>query len=272
LSEKIIKEDLSRVGECVTRSIYKLDLSYERCEDKGEIFTKIVSNFTYNDEKETLKAKQISYPPNPKTSFNSKRCVKRECPKPREKAFIYIFYGCAGQLDEFYFLHKRIERRRVEYARDSYRDELFDLPPHSYSRVLPRSYSRASSRTFSRAFPRTSSRALPQFAYGPNHHSYGFGARENRCVPRRFEHGPHPHLGDHFSRRPGIPAGGAHTHFELRQLDGTHFSRHGSCPTRPNSELQRIVKIPSGRMVKCWIPKIYLTNPSTEPSTPSRPM
>jgi hypothetical protein len=27
-----------------------------------------------------------------------------------------------------------------------------------------------------------------------------------------------------------------------------------------------------GRMVKCWIPKIYLTNPSTEPSNFSRPM
>jgi hypothetical protein len=32
------------------------------------------------------------------------------------------------------------------------------------------------------------------------------------------------------------------------------------------------VKTSSGRMVKCWIPKIYLTNPSTEPSTLSHPM
>jgi hypothetical protein len=32
------------------------------------------------------------------------------------------------------------------------------------------------------------------------------------------------------------------------------------------------VKISSGRMVKCWISKIYLTNPSMEPLTPSRPM
>jgi hypothetical protein len=36
--------------------------------------------------------------------------------------------------------------------------------------------------------------------------------------------------------------------------------------------VQRTVKISSGRMVKCWIPKIYLTNLSTEPSTISRPM
>jgi hypothetical protein len=32
------------------------------------------------------------------------------------------------------------------------------------------------------------------------------------------------------------------------------------------------VKTSSGRMVKCWIPKIYLTNPNTEPSTSSCPM
>jgi hypothetical protein len=31
------------------------------------------------------------------------------------------------------------------------------------------------------------------------------------------------------------------------------------------------VKTSSGHMVKCWIPKIYLTNPSTEPSTFSHP-
>jgi hypothetical protein len=32
------------------------------------------------------------------------------------------------------------------------------------------------------------------------------------------------------------------------------------------------VKTSSGRMVMCWIPKIYLTNPITEPSTSFRPM
>jgi hypothetical protein len=68
-----------------------------------------------------------------------------------------------------------MERRRVEYARDSYHDEFIDFPPRSYSHVPPRFYSRASPRTFSRALPRTSSGALPQFAHGPNHSSYGFG-------------------------------------------------------------------------------------------------
>jgi hypothetical protein len=91
-------------------------------------------------------------------------------------------------------------------------------------------------------------------------------------VPRRFGYGPRPHRGDHFPRMSDFPAGGAHTHFELRHLDGPYFPHRGSCPTQPNGELERIVKTSSGRMVKCWIPKIYLTNSSMEPSTPSHPM
>jgi hypothetical protein len=91
LSKKMIEEDLSQVDECVIRSIHKLGLGYERCEDKCEIFTKFVPSSTYNDEEETLKAKQIPYPPNPKPSFNPKRGVKRESPKPREEAFICMF-------------------------------------------------------------------------------------------------------------------------------------------------------------------------------------
>jgi hypothetical protein len=50
------------------------------------------------------------------------------------------------------------------------------------------------------------------------------------------------------------------------------FSHRGSCPTGSKSEVQKIVKTSFGRMVKCWIFKIYLTNPSTEPSIFSRPM
>jgi hypothetical protein len=162
--------------------------------------------------------------------------------------------------------------RHVECARCSYRDEFIDFPPHSYSHVPPRFYSHPSSHTFSRALPHTSSCASPQFAHGPNHRSYGFGPRENHFVPRCFGYGPRPHRGDRFSRRHVFPAGGAHTHFEPRHLDSSHFSRHGSRPTRPNGQLERIVKTSSGRMIKCWIPKIYLTNPNMEPSTPSRPM
>jgi hypothetical protein len=59
-----------------------------------------------------------------------------------------MFCGRVGHLDEFCFRRKRIERRHVEYGRDSYRDEFFDVLPQSYSRIPPRFYSRAFPRTF----------------------------------------------------------------------------------------------------------------------------
>jgi hypothetical protein len=203
---------------------------------------------------------------------SSKREGRKETPKLREEAFINMFCGRAGHLYEFCFRRKRIERRCVEYARNSYCDEFFDVLSQSYSYIPPRSYSHASSRTFSCASPRTSSCVLPQFAHGPNHRSYGFGLRENRFVSRHFGYGPRPHRGDHFPRRPGFPAGGSFPHFELIHLDSPHFPRRGLRPTRPSGEVQRTMKTSSGRMVKCWIPKIYLTNPSTESSIPSRPV
>jgi hypothetical protein len=83
-------------------------------------------------------------------------------------------------------------------------------------------------------------------------------------VSRHFGYGPRPHHGDCFSHRPDFPARGSHTHFEPRHLDGPHFPRHGSHPTGSKTEVQKTVKTSSGHMVKCWIPKIYLTNPSTE--------
>jgi hypothetical protein len=156
---------------------------------------------------------------------------------------VCMYCGRAGHLDEVCFRRKRIERRRVEYARDSYCDEFIDFSPHSYSHVPPHVYSRASPRTFSCA--------LSQFAHGPNHRSYGLGPRENRFKPRHFGYGPHPHRGDRFPCRPGFPAGGSFPHFEPRHLDGPRFPYHGLCPTRPSGEVQRIVKTSSDRMVKC---------------------
>jgi hypothetical protein len=94
-------------------------------------------------------------------------------------------------------------------------------------------------------------------------------------VPRCFGYYPRPHRGDHFPRRPDFPAGGSYTHFEPNHLDSPYFPHHGTRPTSPNCEVQRTVKTSSGRMVKCCIPnipKIYLTNPSTEPLTFSHPM
>jgi hypothetical protein len=235
LSEKMIEEDLSRVEESATKSTYRLWVGFERCEDKGEKSApKFISSSTYHKEEATIKSTKAHYPSNPKPSFNPKREARKESPKPREEAFVCMFCGRAGHLDEFCFRQKRIGRRRVEYARDSYRDEFIDFPPCSYSHVPSRFYSRASPRTFSRSLPHTSSGALPQFAHGPNHHSYGFGPRENRFEPRRFGYGPRPHRGDRFLRRPGFPAGGSFPHYESRHLNGPLFSRHGSRPTRPS--------------------------------------
>jgi hypothetical protein len=168
LSEKMIEEDLSRVEESATKSTYKLDVEFERCEKKGEKSApKFVHSSTYHKEEATVKSTKAHYPSNPKSSFNSKREARKETPKLREEAFVCMFCGRAGHFDEFYFRRKRIERKRVEYVRDSYRDEFIDFSPRFYSHVPPRSYSRASPRTFSRD--------LPQFAHGPNHRSYGFG-------------------------------------------------------------------------------------------------
>jgi hypothetical protein len=147
----------------VTRSIHKLGLGYERCEDKGEVSTKFVPSSTYKDEEEILKAKQIPYPPNPKPSFNPKRAQK-QATNPYtpnlDGVYICMFCGRVGHLDEFCFRHKRMEKRHFDYARNSYHDEFFGLPPRSYSH----------------ASPHTSSRALSRFFHGPNHRSYGFGS------------------------------------------------------------------------------------------------
>jgi hypothetical protein len=196
----MIEEDLSRVKESATKSIYRLGVGFERCEDKGEKSApKFIHSSTYHKEEATIKSTKAHYPFNSKPSFNLKREVRKETPKPREETFICMFCGHTGHLDEFCFCRKRIDRRHVEYARDSYRDEFFHVLPQSYSRIPPRSYSRTSSRTFSRA--------LPQFAHGLNHCSYGFGPQENRFKPRCFGYGPRPYRGDRFPHRPGFPAG-----------------------------------------------------------------
>jgi hypothetical protein len=115
LSEKLIEEDLSPVEESATKSTYRLDVGFERCEKKGEKSApKFVPSSSYHKEEESLKPTKSYYPSNPKPSFNPKREAKKETPKPREEAFVCMFYGCTGHLDEFCFRRKRIERRRVD--------------------------------------------------------------------------------------------------------------------------------------------------------------
>jgi hypothetical protein len=161
LSEKMIENDLSRVEESATKSTYKLGIDCERCEDKGEKNVhKFIPSSTYHKEEITIKPTKAHYPSNTNPSFNSKREVRKEIPKLRDKVFVCMFYDRAGHLDEFCFQRKRIERRHFDYARNSYCDEFFDFPPCSFSRALPR----------------TSSHALSHLSHGLNHRSYGFGS------------------------------------------------------------------------------------------------
>jgi hypothetical protein len=249
VSEKMTEDDLNHVEESATKSTYKLGVRFKRCEGKGEkSVPKFVPSSIYHKDEESLEPTKTHYPSNPKPSFNLMRGVKKNNRNPSEKVFIYIFCGSAGHLDEFCFWCKRMEKRRMEYARNSYHDEFIDFLPH------------------------ISSRALSHFSYGPNHCSYGFGSQESGFVPGCFGVNPRSHRSVRPPCRHGFPARGVYSHFEPSRFDGPRFPRHGSRPTRSNGEVQKTVKTSSGHMVKCWIPMFYLTNPSTEPSTSSRPV
>jgi hypothetical protein len=82
VSEKMIEEYLSRVEESATKSIYKLSVGFERCEDKSEKSApKFVPSSNYHQEEEAVKPIKTHYPSNPKPSFNPKRGVKKNTPK-----------------------------------------------------------------------------------------------------------------------------------------------------------------------------------------------
>jgi hypothetical protein len=228
VSKKMIEEDLNCVEESVIKSIYKLGIDFERCEKKGEKSApKFIPRSNYHKEEEIIKSIKTHYPSNTKPSFNPKRELRKETPKPREEDFIYMFCGRAGHLDEVCFRRKRIEKRRLDYARNSYRNEFIGIPL------------------------RTSSFALSHFFHRPNCHSYDFGSRENNFMPRRFGHGPRSYRGDCSSCRHGFPAGGSYTHLEPSHMDGPHFPHHGSHPTGSNGEALKTVKTSSCRMFKC---------------------
>jgi hypothetical protein len=104
LSKKMIEEDLSRVERSATKSTYRLGVGFERCEDKGDKSApKFIPSSTYHKEEAIVKSTKAHYPSNPKPSFNPKREARKETPKPREEAFICMFCGHAGHLDEFCF-------------------------------------------------------------------------------------------------------------------------------------------------------------------------
>jgi hypothetical protein len=102
VSEKMIEDDLNHVEESVTKFTNKLGVGFERCEHKGEKSApKFVPSSNYHKEEEIIKSTKTHYPSNPKPSFNPKREVRKETPKPGQDAFIYMFCGHAGHLDDF---------------------------------------------------------------------------------------------------------------------------------------------------------------------------
>jgi regulator of replication initiation timing len=95
LSEKMIEEDLSRVEESATKFIYRLEVGFERCEDKGEKSApKFIPSSTYHKEEATIKSTKAHYPFNPKPSFNPKREARKETPKPRESFCLHVLWSC----------------------------------------------------------------------------------------------------------------------------------------------------------------------------------
>jgi hypothetical protein len=69
-----------------------------------------------------------------------------------DSVYTCIFCGRVGHLNEFCFRRKRMDKRRADYARNSYYNEFIDFPPHF------------------------SSHAPSHFSHGPNHHSYDVGS------------------------------------------------------------------------------------------------
>jgi hypothetical protein len=84
----MIEDDLNHVEESAIKFTYKLGVEFERCEDNGEKSApKFVPSSNYHKEEETIKSIKTHYPSNPKPSFNPKREVRKETPKPREFLF-----------------------------------------------------------------------------------------------------------------------------------------------------------------------------------------
>jgi hypothetical protein len=264
LSEKLIEEDLSRVEESATKSTSDWVLVLRRVRIRvGRVAP---SSFPAPP---TTKRKQQSNPPklttHPTQSHASTQREKQgKKPPSRERKLLCACFMAVLVTWMSFASGERELRGDVLSLLETHivmSSLIFCLVPILMFRP-----------DFTRAAPHTFSHALPQFAHGPNHRSYDFGPRENRFEPRRFGYGPCPHRGDRFLRRPSFPARWFFTHFEPRHFDSPCFPHRGSRPTWPSGEVQRTVKTSSSRMDKCWIPKIYLTNPSTEPSTLSRPV
>jgi cation transport ATPase len=93
LSEKMIKEHLSRIEESATNSKYRLGVGFERCEDKGEKSApKFIPSYTYHKEEEIIKPIKAHYPSNSKSSFNPKREARKKKPPGREMKHLFACF------------------------------------------------------------------------------------------------------------------------------------------------------------------------------------
>jgi hypothetical protein len=111
LSEKMIEEDLSRVEECATKSTYRLDVSFERCEDKGEKSAlKFIPSSAYHKEEATIKPTKAHYPSNPKPSFNPKREARKETPSRERKRLFAYFVAVRVSWMSFAFNERELRR------------------------------------------------------------------------------------------------------------------------------------------------------------------
>jgi hypothetical protein len=93
MSERMI-EDLSRVKESATKSIYKMGVGFERCENKSEKSTpKFVSTSNYHREEESFKPIKTHYSSNLKPSFNPKNGVKKNTLNSNESLHLHILWS-----------------------------------------------------------------------------------------------------------------------------------------------------------------------------------
>jgi hypothetical protein len=91
LSEKMIEYDLIRVEESATKSTYNLGVGFERCEDTGGKSALKFIPRPNNHKEKIIKSTKAHYPSNPKPSFNPKREVRKQTPKPREEDLCACF-------------------------------------------------------------------------------------------------------------------------------------------------------------------------------------
>jgi hypothetical protein len=236
VSEKIIEDDLGQVEESEIKSTYKLGVGFESCEDKGEKRApKFVPTSNYHKEEEIIKSTKTHYPSSPKTSFNLKREVRKETLSLKRKLLFTCFVAMLVTWMSF-----------ASVARELRRGTLTMLETHIVMSSL------IFCLVFTLVLHLTLLLVLCLISLMDltiTHMALVY-ERTTLCLDALVT--AHVFIvvivfcvGLIFT------AGGSHTHFEHRRLDGPHFPRRGSCPTGSNGEVQRTVKTSSSRMVKC---------------------